>query len=228
MRSTALGAPSNANPYISPKYRANDWQALKLLKTSSADWQVAVDMFHDRIHGRFLAPVEAIISHPDSKIQEFSGFAILAIDCLLVETLNQFHKGTDETEGSHQDAFWDFFSKSRFFRTEFDTKKKAQIFYGHFRCGILHQAQTKKLSKVRIGMPAMVQPTIPNNIDEGLTIDRGKFHQALIDEIIDYMQRLRAPVNREDHVLRESFVTKMSFIAGCQPTSPYPRMRTRQ
>ena len=213
MGSRTLEPPSDTNPHISPKYRANDWKALDLHKSSSPDWQTAVDILEDRLHGRFLAPVEAIVNHPDRVIWEFSGFAILAIDCLLIETLNQFHKGTDETTRPYKDAFWDFFHRSTFFQREFDTKQKAKIFYSHFRCGILHQAQTKKKSKVRIDMPAMVQPSVPDNIEQGLIIDRQRFHQALLDEIKDYMQRLRTP-NNADFILREKFIIKMSFIVS--------------
>jgi len=212
MGSKLRESPSNSNPYISPRYRADDWRRLDLNSPTNPDWMTAVDIFLDRLCGRFLTPIEAIINHPDCEIQEFSGFTIIAIDCLLIETLNQFYRGTDETVGRHEDAFWDFFRGSRFFKNEFDTKQKAEIFYRHFRCGILHQAQTKKLSKIRIGMPAMAQLSVPGRIKEGLIIDRQKFHQALFNEINDYADKLKNPKTQKDLDLGGKFVKKMLYI----------------
>src|SRR5438874_2383721 len=127
MASKTVSSPAIANPRISPKYRADDWKALNLSDPKSPDWSTAIDIFRDRIHGRFLAPVDAIANHTDCQIQEFSGFTIIAIDCLLIETLNQFYQGIDETVGSHGDAFWNFFRESTHFQREFDTKRKATI-----------------------------------------------------------------------------------------------------
>jgi hypothetical protein len=58
----------------------------------------------------------------------------------------------------------------------------------------------------------MVQLVVPGDLEEGLIIDRELFHQALVDEVNSYAQRLRAPQNAEDKYLREQFVKKMDFI----------------
>ena len=55
---------------ISPKYCVRDWENLNL--TTEDDWQKAVDMFEDRICGRFLS----IIAGMQKK--KFAGFAVLA------------------------------------------------------------------------------------------------------------------------------------------------------
>src|SRR5689334_14664061 len=133
---------------ISPSFNASHWRALNLQDEVSKDWTTAVDIFADRINGRFLKPIEAIENHDDIEIALFSGFAILALDCLIIETLHQFYSGSNETQGKHEDAFWDFFKSSARFN-EFD-ELKARMFYSHYRCGLLHQAQTKRRSKIRI------------------------------------------------------------------------------
>jgi len=203
--------PADKNPWISPKYRASDWKSLKLDKRESPDWANAVDILHDRLRGRFLAPVQAIEKHHDKQIRRFSGFAILAIDCLLIETLYQFQKGVNETDIDHATAFWHFFMSSSHFKPHF-TREKAKIFYSHFRCGILHQAQTKQDSRVRFGRPEMVEQVDPNDLKRGLVIDRERFHEALRNEIRDYEQRLRGPQTKEDFEQRQSFIAKMRFI----------------
>ncbi len=199
------------NLWIAPKYYAEDWRKLDLRRPESPNWSKAVDIFDNRIYGRFLAPVDAIANHHDAMIRWFSGFTIIAIDCLLIETLYQFYNGVDETNIDHQKAFWHFFRDSAHFKPHF-TRKKAYKFYTHFRCGILHQAQTKIKSKIRLFQDTMVQLIDPNDIDQGLIIDREKFHQALHDEINDYMTKLRNPKTPEDHAIRKKFVRKMSYI----------------
>ena len=76
---------------ISPKYKVSDW----VIARDINNWILMTNIFNDRIEGRYLKPIRLIAS--DSDIGEFSGFSILAIDCLIIETLNQFYLGLDET-----------------------------------------------------------------------------------------------------------------------------------
>ena len=192
------------NMSISPKYRVKHWTTAR----NSNDWTLSTNIFYDRIESRYLKPVRYIAS--DKEIGEFSGFSILAIDCLIIETLNQFYKGSDETEGAHWKAFWYVFKNSPHFKPSF-SGKKAKTFYEHFRCGILHQAQTKASSLVRINRPKMVEEVNPKEISDGLIVDREKFHEALENEIDDYKQKLisGAPEHKK---LRDNFIKKMNFI----------------
>jgi hypothetical protein len=208
MSEQRLGPPGGGARWISPKFTSDDWEKLDL-SNRSPDWNVAVEIFLDRINGRFLAPVEAIRKHIDPQITEFAGFVIMAIDCLLIETLVQFRSGEDETKGNHAEAFWDFFKQSDFFKYDFDSRRMAVVFYRHFRCGILHQAQTKKSSLVRYGRRRMVEASVAGDLEEGLIIDRELFHNALVNEINSYVQRLLLPKNKE---LRERFVRKMNLV----------------
>jgi hypothetical protein len=140
MSEKELGSTSGDARRVSPMFDVADWKKLNLTTPDSPDWSNAIEIFLDRIQGRFLAPVDAIRNHTDQRIAEFAGFVILAIDCFLIETLFQFRTGQDETAGKHVEAFWEFFRNSNFFKHEFESKQKSDVFYGHFRCGILHQA----------------------------------------------------------------------------------------
>lgn len=190
---------------ISPKYRKSHWQEA----LANNDWKRMVEIFEDRIEGRFLKPIRLIAN--DRDIGEFSGFSILALDCLIIETLNQFYSGLDETEGAHKKAFWHFFKNSEFFKDHF-SRKKAFTFYSHYRCGILHQAQTKKKSVVRIDQSTMIQ-SVENDISKGLIVDRSIFHKALEEEISSYMGKLKKG-GKENSELRSNFVKKMKIICG--------------
>ena len=217
-------ADDPANPTIAPNYRVSDWKALNLtLASPPADWDKAAAIFHDRMNGRFLAQVKALAGHHDEEIFEFSGFAIVALDCLLIETLGQFYKGIEQTPNRprppqgqpspHAQHFIDFFIGSRHFSGAFDTKK-GRLFYDHFRCGILHQAQTKGKSRIRFGLGSMAEYADPADPDQGLILDRVKLHKALLDEIADYECLLKGPQTAADHEKREHFIRKWTYIVS--------------
>ena len=199
-----IGEIEISNFSISPKYRIKNWNNAK----KTGDWNLAAKIFYDRIESRYLKPVRLIAN--DDKIGEFSGFAILAIDCLIIETLNQFYNGLDETKGKHWKAFWHIFKNSPHFKPFFN-RKKTEIFYSHFRCGILHQAQTKANSLVRIDHSKMIEEVNSGNKSDGLIVDREKFHAALENEINDYVKKIKANAP-EDKILMDNFVKKMDYI----------------
>lgn len=198
----SIGELNHDNLSISPSYRVNNW-----VNARDADnWDEMVKIFFDRIESRYLKPVRLIAG--DNEIGEFSGFSIIAIDCLVIETLNQFYLGLDETVGPHKMAFWNFFHNSDHFKNHLN-RSTAFTFYSHYRCGILHQAQTKLKSVVRIDQNEMIQ-TVTERVSDGLIVDRSKFHSALEDEITSYMHKLK----NGDVNLRANFVKKMNLICG--------------
>jgi len=92
----------------------------------------------------------------------------------------------------------------------FDTYGKRQLFYWHFRCGILHQAQTKVQSRVRFDETVMVAFADNADHSQGLIVDRDKLHDALVAEIDAYKTLLLAGADQQK---RQNFIKKMDFIA---------------
>jgi hypothetical protein len=182
---------------ISPKYDVEHWRALDF--STEADWQKAVDILWDRLNGRFLEPIALMEGHG------FAGFAVMALDCLLIETLQQFREGEPETPYKKgEEYFIRFLTKSPFGR--FFDEAMAQMFYRQIRNGILHQAETKETSLIHKRGPDLVKLT---EDDKGLSINRDLFHEQLVQVIRDYIEELRNPVNSD---LRISFRKKMDFI----------------
>lgn len=67
------------------------------------------------------------------------GFSMLAIGCLVLETLESFYQGKGDTKNASKKMFKDFFARN----TEFKVFESADDwFYQKIRCGILHQAET--------------------------------------------------------------------------------------
>jgi len=72
--------------YISPNYSKDEYNNLKLtLNSSKNDWDKAIDMFSDRIYRRYIEQINVLLNNP-----KVNGFVIMAINCLLIETMLQF------------------------------------------------------------------------------------------------------------------------------------------
>ena len=67
---------------ISRNYTVDDWKALKF--KDETDWESAAVMFLDRLKTRYLEHIDTILH------AKTSGFAVLSLDCALIETMQQF------------------------------------------------------------------------------------------------------------------------------------------
>jgi hypothetical protein len=181
-------------------WTVEDWKALDF--STEEDWQTAIDIFEDRIRGRFLGIVEAIQDY------EFSGFAIMALDCLLIETLQQFYEGKAKTPRGRSGEYFRRFLTRTSFGAFFDDEI-AGVFYDSIRCGILHQAEIKRSSRI------LIRKNIPlvrwADDRNGLIIQRRLFHQQLKSAFCDYTAELRKNDPPDDH-LRGKFKRKMDAI----------------
>lgn len=195
---------------ISPKYSSEDWKSIRLnINSPSDDWKQAIDIFQDRISGRFLNQVKLIENNT------FSGFAVMALDCLLIETLNQFWFGIDDTNECYRSRNWqsfrDFFKRSNHFYTFFPDDV-SKVFYNQVRCGLLHQAETKQGTLINFKKSTMVNKIDPLDISKGLEVNRKLFHAALIQEFEDYCKKL---LDSNESTMRENFIKKMNSICRC-------------
>jgi hypothetical protein len=187
---------------ISKSYSVQDWKALSF--SDETDWQRAIGIFVDRIETRFLGFIRLI------ERREHSGFVVMALDCLLIETLEQFYKGVPETPfKKSKDYFMNFLTTSSF--GKFFSQASAEVFYRQIRCGILHQAEIKGDSRILI---TRGKPLVTPSKHGGLIINRKLFHGQLVKEYEDYVSRLRRN-DPPDQDLRSKFREKMNYI--CNP-----------
>ncbi|MCX6830515.1 MAG: hypothetical protein NT028_00025 [candidate division Zixibacteria bacterium] len=189
---------------IAPGLRNTDWQELNLTPESAGDdWTKAVAMFSKRMD-RFLVPVDLMSS------SEFSGFAIMALDCLLIETLQSFRLGrsnpVNTNDKQSKRMVVEFLTQRPLFKASFQDETKAKLFYDHFRNGILHQAEVKSSGRIRIDTPEMI---MPSDDSQSLVVNRRIFHDALAQEAKAYMREL---VDGVDTDLRRNFIKKMKEI----------------
>ncbi len=112
---------------LSSSFSSEDWPALK----ASRDKQQIISVLRHRYEERYFSPFE------DNNSKH--GFSMMAISCLVIESLCAFEKGKNQTEDNGSNLFEEYFSNSKYL-VEFSGLGRE--FYKHIRCGILHQAET--------------------------------------------------------------------------------------
>ena len=191
---------------IAPGIHADVWHGLDLQSPTSGGWRKAVSILRARIEDRYLIPADRLVNAEKNKSahRRRYGFAVLALDCLLVETLGAFVEGRTDTERKSRKVFSAFLRTREPFAAHFAAPGVAERFYDEFRCGILHQAEIKGRSLVWSVGPLL---EIHGN---AMTINRNRFHTSLRQAFSNYLAELRDPANTE---LRRHFTNKMDFIA---------------
>lgn len=216
------------------------------IRRDGADWRCAVDVFERRIRERFLSCIEAL-QEADSKLDvEVSdeapancstlpeddgaavvvpGFSIMALCCLLVETLQSFRTAshpaaTIDTTCTFPDgpcirpesgttvAFIIFLQRPSF-GNEFVDHAVAKSFVTGVRNGILHEAETRRWAIWRDEPKERMIALLPGS-PHRYAVNRTAFYAAVKAEFLSYIDELR---NASDEALRRRFVKKMNDIA---------------
>ena len=180
------------------------WEGTKLTKSGITidDYLVMLDnnektdiaeLIETRLIERYIAPFEM-------KSPNKSGFSMMAIACLLIETIDSFREGVDDTRGETRDSFRRFFLKESIFS---DFKERSDDFYFNVRCGLLHQGETKKGWRInrKNDLPML----------QGKSINANLFISNLKKVIQNYALELK---NSDMHgsKLWENALKKMEFI----------------
>jgi hypothetical protein len=226
-------------------FTVSQWGKLhtRLIDANRADdqgaWDCAITIFEHRIHERFLSCIEALetadskshIPVPDEAPADCStlpqkdeavvpGFAILALCCLLAETLQSFRSKTEMPkrqearcpypdgpcirvpQTSTTDAFKAFLHRPAF-GDAFADEQIASSFVNGVRNGILHEAETRGWV-IRRNRP---ENQIVAEEGGGYALNRTKFYRALKDDFEGYLAELRSPESLD---LRVRFRKKMN------------------
>jgi len=211
-------------------FSSTDWENLVgRLDRDETAWAEAISVFERRMKERFFTSIEALIkadTKPDLKPSSappdadcIPGFSIMALCCLLVETLQGFREHTATTGPSGRcrypagpcikpspDTTGQFikFLRRPAFRRAFAEDKIAKSFVRGIRNGILHEAETRKWVIWRQPPSTIVQP-----LEDGYALNRTMFYEAVKQEFESYLSDLRDSTNAP---LRERFKEKMSDI----------------
>ena len=146
-----------------------DYLRLKL----QMDRQGIAELIRLRFRDRYLDPI--------ASMKRKSGFCMVAIGCLMIEALECFHQGWPTSDRKSRSAFCQFIAREQGFSF---LKTRADEFYSHVRCGILHQAETTGGWRIRRdkGGPLFDEPT--------KTLNANEFIKGLSASLADYCRRL--------------------------------------
>lgn len=177
------------------------------LSISGADWDEAISILKQRIHERFIEPTDRLIEFEKEVLPEDKkyGFTVMALDCLLCETIQSFYEGVKDSKGKSKQIFKSFLQQRQNFKFFFVTEKQAEDFYHDVRCNLLHQAQTSVSTKIwTVG-------ALINRAEMTTMINRLAFHDAVKAEFDLYLSLLADPNNVR---LRDNFKKKMIYISS--------------
>jgi hypothetical protein len=184
---------------ISRNYKAEHWNALTF--NTEDDWQKGFEIFMDRLTTRYLLHIQRLLRH------RTSGFAVLTLDCALIETLEQFRRGVSETPRGQSQEYFATFLTATSFSQDFTTER-AILFYKVIRCGLLHQSEAKSsLVKRSETLPLIKLP----EDRKGLIVNAKAFHAKLEGVIGEYVSVLQNPESKQ---ARAAFRNKMDSICN--------------
>jgi len=127
---------------IAPSFLIRDWNNLKKRLDSSGrwseEWEELISKIERRLQTRFLHPAVEI------KKLHYAGFALLALDCFFLESLQAFRSGQHgEDAAASRKAFKAFLRDTSPFDSYFPNEKAVDQFYSNVRIGLLHDGETR-------------------------------------------------------------------------------------
>ena len=164
-----------------------------LVMVDNAEKNEIADLIETRLIERYIAPFEM-----KSKLK--SGFSMMAVACLLIETIDCFKQGVDDTRGETKQCFVRFFENEPLFVA---FKTRSEDFYHNVRCGLLHQGETKK--GWRINRKSDTDLRKVKNINAQLFISNLKL------VIQNYATDLKQS-DFDDSIIWENALKKMNYI----------------
>jgi hypothetical protein len=210
----------------------SEWQDLsqKLAGNDENAWAEGIGVFERRIRERFLSSIDALFAadtKPDSSPSHSAGtencipgFAIIALCCSLIETLQRFREASPSLANSQgpctfpqgpcimpstgtNQQFVKFLHRPAF-GGAFNGKVAKDFAWG-IRNGILHDAETRKWV---IWREEPVGEIVAQQ-EDGYALNRSLFYAALKNEFESYLRELRDPANEG---LRQRFKEKMGKL----------------
>lgn len=188
----------NGKSMISQNWSIEDYLKLNLSENSTDDdWTSAIHFLEERFTERYFKVIKELSYAPADY-----GFAIMALNCLLIDAFYQFENGLEETNNNK--ACYTSFLKKHLPHL-FPTDTQALLFYKHIRCGILHSAQTKSGSQLTYNKDYAVEFF---NCETNIRVDVLNFSHELYGYFEHYITRLKDG----DIKTRKAFLRKMQYL----------------
>ena len=217
--------------YISKTDRLRDYLGLNLeMNSSKVTWERAINIFINRIKGRYFNAIDKLSGNEKLEDMFENGFAIMCLECLLIDTLVKFRYGPNRIQGTNQyqtSLVYDKYKNSSFrkliyykdnkdrfvrFLREFficdpNNKEIAEKFYYDIRCSIVHFGSTENTSRLTCESDKLI--TVLENGD--ISADIRILNRMLKDYFDRYVKELRDSKQCE---LRKNFLLTMDYLCA--------------
>ena len=192
-RSDTIVSPDDFVLSIYPKrVTAGHLKLLLSRHDEEAKKQIIAFIYH-RLHHRYIVPLFKV----PKKFR--SGFLMMASACLMIETMQAFYTGKKETKGKSRNSFKAFFERNGELFPGLAAHEEA--FFYDIRCGILHQAESRRGYRILRSGPLFDA--------RAKTINAEAFLKALKRALAGYIVRLRGS---KEPAFWENAVNKVGFI----------------
>jgi hypothetical protein len=238
---TSYGSP-NAQKYdfegmeIARGVTVADWKKLDFSRPEQHDsegWCTAMKVFELRIRRRFIEPIDALIridallsaeKKATGELQDVPtyGFAILALDCALIETLQGFLEGSSRLATQSRAKFKSFLMQASTLKRFFRNEKAASEFYDNCRNALLHQGATEGAFLVKAVPDWTINgKTVGTYLREPTftAVNRTLFHEAIVKEFELILKQVSMPPRNESDkhrmkTLRLNIKSVMDKVCG--------------
>lgn len=188
--------------FISDKYTYEDYLNLRFELNSTEDiWKKAIEIFVDRIKSRYFFAIDKLIENPDRNQMRKLGFAIVTLQCSLIDTLSKFRYGLNKQK--NQERFTSFLQQ--YFIFDSNAEVLAKKVYKDIRCGLVHSGATDNMSGLSCDLSKLVT-ILPN---EAISLDIIVLDNKLRSYFSEYIKKLK---DKEESELRENFVQIMNEV----------------
>lgn len=191
----------------------------------STKWRDVIRSIERRFEERFIKPADALIARDKrrKRLPVGPGFAVLALDCVLIEAIIGFERGSHTQFRETASTFETFLAKTPPFAPDFDVDDRAETFSWAVRNAIVHDGETRSGWVVWKSSPfgGLVGPTA----DGRLRIYRDAFHSNVKEYVGSYFTRLFA-TGEDGKRARAAFKRRMDEL--CEESAPGWRPKRRR
>jgi hypothetical protein len=174
-------------------------QKMMIMKDEKSKCDI-VEFIRHRFDERYLKHIKSIES----------GFLIMAISCLMIETFESFKQGKNDTKKGSREMFKNFFETENKNFPGFSDSYIIKEYYDNVRCGILHQAETTNGWRILLKGSLLVR--------DQKTINAKLFIDSLRKSLNEYIKNLSE--KDWNDLLWINALKKLSFICdNCNSNS---------
>lgn len=191
--------------YISDEYVYEDYLALQFEVDSPEEvWNNAIKIFISRINSRYFYAIDKLMKDEKPEGMLTYGFAIVTLQCSLIDTFAKFRYGPEKTKNSER--FIAFLEE--YLVPEGKKEKLAQRVYQDIRCGLVHSGSTANNSGLSCHLPQLVTVLEKGNKKGPISLDLIVLDKMLREYFNQYVNNLKD----KECKLRKNFVHTMDEV----------------